>query len=335
MNILVTGGAGFIGANFTHFLTEEHPEDTITVLDALTYAGNLANIQSLIDADKIDFVHGSICDAALLEELFKSKKFDVVVNFAAETHVDRSIHSPREFIDTNFGGTFELLEMTKKYEVKRYHQISTDEVYGDLGDGTSDYFLETTPLAPNCPYAAAKASADLLVRSYFETYQMPVVITRCTNNYGPYQYPEKLIPFFLFRAMADETLPMYGDGMNIRDWLYVRDHCRAIDLVLRKGREGEVYNIGGHNEKTNLEITEILLDALGKPKELISFVKDRQAHDRRYAMDASKIEKELGWTPAHTFEEWIPSTIEWYKNNQDWVKSCAAKSEEFRTKNYS
>lgn len=334
VKLLITGGAGFIGSNFVRHISETHPEDQIVVLDALTYAGNLENIRDLIDAKKTEFVHGSITDRALLDALFEKEKFDFIVNFAAETHVDRSIHSPREFLDTNIMGTFELLEATKRHSVPRYHQISTDEVYGDLGDNTSNYFREDTPLDPNCPYAASKASADLLVNSYHETYGMQTTITRCTNNYGPYQYPEKLIPFFLFKALRDEPLPMYGDGKNIRDWLYVVDHCRAIDLVLRKGKIGEVYNIGGHNEKTNLEITEILLNALGKPKSLITFVKDRQAHDRRYAMDASKIERELGWKPAHTFEEWIPSTIEWYLSHRDWVESCAAKSESFRKTQY-
>ena len=323
--LLITGGAGFIGSNFVHYVVQQHPNDEIVVLDVLTYAGNLENIQSLIESKAITFVQGSVTDEVLLEDLFQKESFDFVVHFAAETHVDRSIHSPHEFLDTNVLGTFRLLEKAKKYDVQRYHQISTDEVYGDLGDNSSEYFHEDTPMAPNCPYAASKASADLFVRSYHETYGMNTVITRCTNNYGPYQYPEKLIPFFLSKAIKNEPLPMYGDGKNIRDWLYVRDHCRAIDMVLRKGTSGAVYNIGGHNEKTNLEITEILLKALGKSTDLITFVPDRLAHDRRYAMDASKIEKELGWTPEHTFEEWIPETIEWYQKNREWVEQCLQK----------
>lgn len=331
--ILVAGGAGFIGSNFIHYLCEHSPEHKIVVFDALTYAGNLENLSDI--QDKIEFVQGDISKKDSVEKAFSEHRPNFVVNFAAETHVDRSILGPEAFLETNVRGTYTLLEAAKKYGIERYLQVSTDEVYGDLGDTTGTYFTEETPIAPNCPYAASKAAADLFVRSYYETYGLETLITRCTNNYGPYQYPEKLIPFFLFRAMHDEPLPIYGDGRNIRDWLYVKDHCRAIDLVLQKGRAGEVYNIGGHNEKTNLEITEILLERLGKSKSLIEFVEDRLAHDRRYAMDASKIERELGWYPEHPFEERIEETIQWYLDQQEWVKKCAQRSEEFREENYS
>lgn len=316
--ILITGGAGFIGSNFVHYIYEKYPHYTILIIDALTYAGNLENIISI--KDKIIFEKEDIAHEEKIYEIFKKYTPDFVVNFAAETHVDRSILGPKIFLETNVKGTQNLLEASKTFGIERYLQVSTDEVYGDLGDTTGTYFTEKTPLAPNCPYAASKASADLFVQSYFETYKLPTLITRCTNNYGPYQYPEKLIPFFLSKAMKDEKLPVYGDGKNIRDWLYVKDHCRAIDLVLHKGKKGEVYNIGGHNEKTNLEIIEILLEKLGKSKNLITFVEDRLAHDRRYAMDASKIKNELGWTPQHSFEEWIDGTIEWYINNPEWIQ---------------
>jgi dTDP-glucose 4,6-dehydratase len=316
--MLITGGAGFIGSNFVHHIVEKYPHYRVVVVDALTYAGNLENIAPL--RDKIIFEKIDIADEEKINAVFEEYKPHFVLNFAAETHVDRSILGPQIFLETNVKGTQNLLEASKKFLVERYLQVSTDEVYGDLGDTTGTYFREDTPLAPNCPYAASKASADLFVQSYFETYNLPVLITRCTNNYGPYQYPEKLIPFFLSRAIKDETLPVYGDGKNIRDWLYVQDHCRAIDLVLHKGTLGEVYNIGGHNEKTNLEIIEILLEKLGKSKDLITFVEDRLAHDRRYAMDASKIKNELGWEPEHTFEEWIDGTIEWYINNPEWIE---------------
>ena len=318
--ILIVGGAGFIGSNFVHYYADLYKNSNIIVLDALTYAGNLKNLEEV--KDRIIFVKGDIANKADVNAVFKKYNPNFVVNFAAETHVDRSILGPEIFLETNVKGTQVLLEASKKYKVTKYLQVSTDEVYGDLGDTTGTYFTEETPLAPNCPYAASKASADLFVLSYFETYKLPVVITRCTNNYGPFQYPEKLIPFFLMKAMNNEELPMYGDGKNVRDWLYVKDHCRAIELVLHKGKLGEVYNIGGYNEKTNLEITKLLLDKLGKSHDLITYVKDRQAHDRRYAMDASKIEKELGWKPEYTFEEWIDGTIDWYRNNKDWIKSC-------------
>ncbi|MEI7510803.1 MAG: dTDP-glucose 4,6-dehydratase [Candidatus Peregrinibacteria bacterium] len=334
--ILIVGGAGFIGSNFVHLIAEKYPQYRIIVLDALTYAGNLENLEDI--QESLLFEKGDIADKNAVNRVFEKYRPELVVNFAAETHVDRSILGPQIFLETNVKGTHNLLEAAKNIGVERYVQVSTDEVYGDLGDCLPEeplhYFTEKTPLDPNCPYAASKASADLFVRSYFETYGLPVLITRCTNNYGPFQYPEKLIPFFLFRAMRDEPLPVYGDGKNVRDWLYVKDHCEAIDLVLHKGRLGEVYNIGGHNEKTNLEITEILLEKLGKPKSLITFVEDRLAHDRRYAMDPTKMREELGWEPRHPFEEWIDETIEWYMKNQGWVERCAMRSEEFRKENY-
>lgn len=320
--LLIVGGAGFIGSNFTHIMVEKYPEYNIVIFDALTYAGNLENLADI--AEKITFEKGDIANFEAIENIFQKYSPHFVVNFAAETHVDRSILGPSIFLETNVKGTQNLLECAKKYPVERYLQVSTDEVYGDLGDTTGTYFSEDTPLAPNCPYAASKASADLFVRSYFETYQLPVLITRCTNNYGEYQYPEKLIPFFISKALKNEPLPMYGDGKNIRDWLYVKDHCRAIDLVLHKGKLGEVYNIGGHNEKTNLEITKIILDIIKKPESLITFVEDRKAHDRRYAMNSMKIQNELGWKPEHTFEEWIPQTIEWYVNNPEWISKSLA-----------
>jgi len=323
--LLVVGGAGFIGSNFVHLMIEKYPQYNTIVLDALTYAGNLKNLETV--QSHITFEKGDIANEHRVNTIFEQYSPDFVVNFAAETHVDRSIMGPKIFLETNVKGTQNLLESVKKHKISRYVQVSTDEVYGDLGDTKGTYFTESTPLAPNCPYAASKASADLFVRSYFETYSLPVLITRCTNNYGPYQYPEKLIPFFITQALQNKALPMYGDGKNIRDWLYVKDHCRAIDLVLHHGRIGEVYNVGGHNEKTNLEITEILLSALKKPSSLITFVKDRLAHDRRYAMDPSKIERELGWKPENTFEEWIGGTIQWYQDNPEWIQSSLTKSQ--------
>lgn len=319
--ILITGGAGFIGSNFVHYYHEKHPQDEIVVLDKLTYAGNLDNIQGLIDSSPLlSFVKGDIADKAFINVLFEKEKFDTVVNFAAETHVDRSIEDPDIFVMTNIVGTNNLLAASRHNGVKRYHQVSTDEVYGDLGTDSTDHFTETTPLAPNCPYAAAKASADLLVRSYFETYQMAVTISRCSNNYGPYQFPEKLIPYFFKLATSDQALPVYGDGKNVRDWLYVIDHCRAIDMILEKGRYGKVYNIGGNFERNNLEITKLILGFLDKPEDLIYFVDDRKAHDRRYAIDASKMKDELGWEPSVTFKEGIAKTFDWYQENQYWVK---------------
>lgn len=311
MKILITGGAGFIGSNFLYYYVKKYPKDRIVVVDNLTYAGNLSRIVRIIDGIKVKFVKRDICDKAAMKVLFKKNKFDVVVNFAAETHVDRSIIDPSLFFRTNIIGTSVLLECSKKFSV-RYHQVSTDEVYGDLGFGSKNYFTEQTSINPNCPYAASKASADLLVMSYYRTYGLKTTISRCSNNYGPRQYPEKLIPYFFKLALEDRPLPIYGTGLNVRDWLYVDDHCEAIDLIIKNGKIGEVYNIGGHNEFTNLEIAQKVLGFLGKDKSNIKFVEDRKAHDERYAMDASKIERELGWQPKITFEEGIKKTFEWY-----------------------
>jgi dTDP-glucose 4,6-dehydratase len=322
--ILVTGGAGFIGSNFIRHILETRDYEIINI-DKLTYAGNLANLQDKESDPRYTFIRADIAEKAVMTDVFAAHKPDGVINFAAETHVDRSIEDSSPFMKTNIIGTHTLLELSRQFNVKKYHQVSTDEVYGDLGDPVTGepktYFTETTPIAPNCPYAAAKASADLLVLSWHETYGMNNVITRCSNNYGPYQFPEKLIPFFLFRAMNNEPLGLYGDGMNIRDWLYVSDHCEAILSVFEKSPAGEVWNIGGHNEKTNIEIADFILDQTQSESE-ISFIGDRKAHDRRYAIDASKIERELGWKPAHTFEEALPKTIEWYLANRDWVEDC-------------
>lgn len=316
MNLLVTGGAGFIGSCFVRYMLKNHPDYKIINLDALTYAGNLDNLKDVETNPNYSFVHGNICDKQLVDSLMS--QVDACVNFAAESHVDRSITGPEIFIQTNVGGTLNLLEMAKKHKISRYLQVSTDEVYGTLGK--TGYFTETTPLAPNSPYSASKASADMLVRAYYETYKMPVLTTRCSNNYGPYQFPEKLIPLFISNLLKGEKVPVYGDGMNIRDWLYVYDHCSAIDTVLHKGRLGEVYNIGGNNEKANIEITKLLIKELGRDESSIKYVEDRLGHDRRYAIDSSKIQNELGWHPSVTFEEGIKITIDWYLNNQDWIK---------------
>lgn len=323
--LLVTGGAGFIGSNFVRHVLG-HRDYAVVNLDKLTYAGNRESIRDLEVLPHYEFVQGDIADIPFVEALFAKHKFDGVINFAAETHVDRSIDNSSPFVQTNIVGTHVLLEAARRHNVKRYHQVSTDEVYGDLGDGSSHFFTEDTPMAPNCPYAAAKASGDLLVQSWHETYGLDTVITRCSNNYGPYQFPEKLIPFFLFRAMQDADLPVYGDGQNIRDWLYVLDHCEAILLAFEKSQPGGVWNIGGHNEKTNLEIVDLILHYVPGTHSKITFVEDRKAHDRRYAMDASKIERELGWKPRHTFEEALPLTIEWYLHHRDWVEKSQKKA---------
>lgn len=324
--ILITGGAGFIGSNFVYYTRATHPQDEIVVVDKLTYAGNLDNIAPLLQADGVRFIQGDVADRNFVDSLFSEENFTMVVNFAAETHVDRSIKEPAIFVETNVMGTLNLLEATRDYNVARYHQISTDEVYGDLGDGSTNFFTEETPIAPNCPYAASKASADLLVYSYFETYKMFLTISRCSNNYGPFQYPEKLIPFFFQLAKNDKPLPLYGDGKNVRDWLYVTDHCEAIDLILRKGKPGDIYNIGGHNEKQNIEIAQLILEFLGKPKTFLTYIEDRLAHDRRYAMDPSRIGRELGWKPRTTFEDGIQKTFKWYEDNQDWCNSLHSKN---------
>ena len=321
MKILVTGGAGFIGSCFIRQTLKSYPNDKIINLDALTYAGNIENLDDIKNNSNYSFVHGNICDKKLVTELIK--EVDAVINFAAESHVDRSISGPEIFVETNIAGTLNLLQAAKDAKIERYLQVSTDEVYGSLGK--EGYFYETTPLAPNSPYSASKASADMLVRAYYETYKLPTLTTRCSNNYGPYQYPEKLIPFFISKLLKGEKVPVYGDGQNVRDWLYVYDHCNAINTVLRKGKVGEIYNIGGHNEKTNLEITQIILDAMGKDETSIKYVEDRLGHDRRYAIDNHKIQSELGWEPSVTFEEGIKLTIDWYLNNQSWIKSIENK----------
>lgn len=317
MKILVTGGAGFIGSCFIRHMLNHHPDYKIVNLDALTYAGNLENLYDVKNNPNYEFIHGDICDKNFVMQVVSG--VDTIVNFAAESHVDRSITGPEVFIETNIRGTSILLQAAKAFHIERYLQVSTDEVYGSLGkDG---YFTETTPLAPNSPYSASKAGADLIVRSYFETYGLPTLITRCSNNYGPYQYPEKLIPFFISRLLKDEKVPVYGDGMNVRDWIYVYDHCSAIDTVLHKGTPGQIYNVGGHNEKTNLEITKLILEAMNKDESYIEHIEDRLGHDKRYAICNDKITGELGWKPSVSFEEGILLTIDWYLNNQKWIKS--------------
>ena len=321
MKLLVTGGAGFIGSCFVRHILNTYSDYKVVNLDALTYCGNLENLNDVKDNPNYTFVHGNICNQDLVRDIIKD--VDCVVNFAAESHVDNSIKHPEIFVETNVQGTLNLLQACKELGIERYLQVGTDEVYGSLGK--TGYFYETTPIQPNSPYSASKASADLLVRAYYETYKLPVLNTRCSNNYGPYQYPEKLIPFFISQLLKGEKVPVYGDGLNVRDWLYVYDHCKAIDVVLHKGRVGEVYNIGGHNEKTNMEITHLILDAMGKDESSIKYVEDRLGHDRRYAIANDKIQSELGWEPSVTFEEGIKLTIDWYLNNQDWIKSIEDK----------
>ena len=321
MKIIVTGGAGFIGSCFIRHILNKYKDYKVINLDALTYAGNIENLDDIKDNKNYTFVHGNICDKRLVRDL--SADADCIVNFAAESHVDRSITGPEIFIETNVKGTLNLLQSAKEFGIQRYLQVSTDEVYGSLGK--TGYFYETTPISPNSPYSASKASADMLVRAYYETYKLPTLITRCSNNYGPYQYPEKLIPFFISKLLKGEKVPVYGDGLNVRDWLFVYDHCSAIDMVLHNGKVGEVYNIGGHNEKTNMEITKLILNAMGKDESSIEYVKDRLGHDRRYAISNDKIQKELGWSPSVTFEEGIKLTIDWYLNNQEWMKNIEEK----------
>ncbi len=319
MKILVTGGAGFIGGNFIHYMVGKYPEDEIVNLDLLTYCGNLETLKPVEDKPNYRFVKGDIADRPFIFELFEKEKFDVVINFAAESHVDRSIEDPAIFVKTNVLGTTTLLDASKEFGVKRFHQVSTDEVYGDLPLDRPDlFFTETTPLHTSSPYSSAKASADLFVLAYHRTFGLPVTISRCSNNYGPYQFPEKLIPLMISRALADEPLPVYGEGLNVRDWLHVYDHCVAIDLIVRNGRVGEVYNIGGHNERTNMEVVKTILRALGKPESLIRHVADRKGHDRRYAIDPRKIEEELGWKPAYNFDTGMAETIQWYLDNKEW-----------------
>ncbi|AKO93701.1 dTDP-glucose 4,6-dehydratase [Priestia filamentosa] len=316
MNILVTGGAGFIGSNFIQYMIETYPDYFIVNYDALTYAGSLDNLKEIHHHEHYTFIKGDINNRELLDKVVKEHEIDVIVNFAAESHVDRSITEPDVFIKSNVLGTQTLLDIAKENKIKKYIQISTDEVYGSLGK--TGYFTEETPLAPNSPYAASKAGADMLVSAYYKTYELNVNITRCSNNYGPYQFPEKLIPLMITNAMEGERLPIYGDGKDVRDWLHVRDHCMAIDLVIHKGVAGEVYNIGGGNEKTNNEIVHFIVEKLGVSRELIHFVEDRLGHDRHYAIDATKVEKELGWKPTYTFEKGMDETIRWYVGNEKW-----------------
>ena len=335
MNILVTGGAGFIGSNFIKYMLSKYNYNIIN-LDLLTYAGNLNNLDEIKNLDNYNFIKGDICDKVLLEEIFENNNIDIVINFAAESHVDRSIDGPEVFLRTNILGTQALLDTAKKHWKKdfsnkysreykqgcKFIQVSTDEVYGSLGK--TGLFTEETPLCPNSPYSCSKASADMFVRAYHETYGLPINITRCSNNYGPYQFPEKLIPLMINNAINDKKLPVYGDGMQVRDWLYVEDHCSAIDAVLHKGVYGETYNIGGNNEKENIFIVNSILEALDKPENLISYVEDRLGHDRRYAIDNSKIMRELGWVPKYTFEEGIKLTIDWYLDNLEWLKNIVS-----------
>ena len=320
MKLLVTGGAGFIGCNFIYYMLDKYADYEIVCLDALTYAGNIKSLSKALENKNFKFVKGSIADKELVYSLFENEKFDIVVNFAAESHVDRSIENPFIFLETNVMGTACLLDASKKYGVKRYHQVSTDEVYGDLPLDRPDlFFTETMNLITSSPYSASKASADLLTLAFHRTYGLPVTISRCSNNYGPYQFPEKLIPVMIMKALADESLPVYGQGLNVRDWLYVEDHCKAIDMIIHKGKIGEVYNVGGHNEKQNIEVVKTILGHLSKPESLITYVKDRAGHDLRYAIDPTKISSQLGWEPETAFEDGMKKTIEWYLDNQSWM----------------
>lgn len=314
--LLITGGAGFIGSNFLHYMSDTYPDYELINYDLLTYAGNLENLKSLENNSKCHFVKGDICNGELLSHIIKQYNINGIINFAAESHVDRSILGAEAFVRTNVLGTQVLLDAARNHNIERFLQVSTDEVYGSLG--AEGYFTEETPLQPNSPYSASKTGADCLVRAAWETFQYPALITRCSNNYGPYQFPEKLIPLMTINALNDKELPVYGDGKNVRDWLHVKDHCRAIDIVFHKGNAGEVYNVGGNNEKQNIEIVKLILEKLGKPDSLIKYVKDRPGHDKRYAIDASKIKSQLGFEPEYTFEKGIEETINWYLDNKDW-----------------
>ncbi|MBC3537866.1 dTDP-glucose 4,6-dehydratase [Megasphaera hominis] len=319
MKILVTGGAGFIGGNFVHYMLQQHREDQILCVDKLTYAGNLSTLADVLDQDNLTFVRLDICDREGIYNLFEKERPDIVINFAAESHVDRSIENPEIFLQTNIIGTSVLMDACRKYGIVRYHQVSTDEVYGDLPLDRPDlFFTETTPLHTSSPYSSSKAGADLLVLAYHRTYGLPVTISRCSNNYGPYHFPEKLIPLMIINALHDQPLPVYGDGLNVRDWLYVEDHCKAIDLIVRKGRTGEVYNVGGHNEMRNIDIVKLICQELHKPESLITHVTDRKGHDRRYAIDPTKIHDELGWLPETTFTTGLKKTIQWYLTHEAW-----------------
>ncbi len=319
MTIIVTGGAGFIGANFVYLELEKHPEDRIVCIDKLTYAGNLETLKEAMDHPNFRFEKIDICDREAVFKLFEEEKPDIVVNFAAESHVDRSIENPGIFLETNILGTQVLMDASRAVGVKRYHQVSTDEVYGDLPLDRPDlFFTEETPLKTSSPYSSSKAGADLLVNAYHRTFGLPTTISRCSNNYGPYQFPEKLIPLMIANALEDKPLPVYGEGLNVRDWLYVEDHCKAIDLIIRQGKVGEVYNIGGHNEMKNIDIVKIICQALGKPESLITHVTDRKGHDMRYAIDPTKIHDALGWLPETMFKDGIKKTIQWYLDNKEW-----------------
>lgn len=332
---LITGGAGFIGSNFCYYMVEKYPNDEFVCVDALTYAGNLKTLDKLLSSNNFKFLHMNICDKENIDNLFKNEKFDYVINFAAETHVDRSIINPYIFLESNIIGVNNLLEASKKYNVKRFHQVSTDEVYGDLPIESKDlFFNENSPLKASSPYSASKASADLLTLAYFRTYNLGVTISRCSNNYGPYQFPEKLIPLMINRALNNKYLPVYGNGQNIRDWLHVYDHCVAIDLIVRNGKSGEVYNVGGNNEISNIEVIKIILNELHKSENLIKFVDDRLGHDLRYAIDSTKLQKELGWKPKYTFNEGIKEVIKWNLDNKDWLENVKSGEYLLINKNY-
>ena len=319
MTVIVTGGAGFIGGNFIYYMLKNHPEDRVVCVDCLTYAGNLSTLKGAMEHPNFRFCKINICDREAVYRLFEEEHPDVVINFAAESHVDRSIENPEVFLQTNILGTAVMMDACRKYGIRRFHQVSTDEVYGDLPLDRPDlFFTESTPLHTSSPYSSSKASADLLVMAYHRTYGLPVTLSRCSNNYGPYQFPEKLIPLMIANALADKPLPVYGEGLNVRDWLYVEDHCKAIDLILRQGREGEVYNIGGHNEMRNIDIVKLICRELGKPESLITYVTDRKGHDLRYAIDPAKIHAELGWLPETMFADGIQKTIRWYLDNRAW-----------------
>lgn len=321
MTIIVTGGAGFIGSNFIFYWLREHPDDRVICLDKLTYAGNLSTLAPVMDKPNFRFVKLDICDRAGVEGLFAEEKPEIVVNFAAESHVDRSIESPEIFLQTNIIGTSVLMDASRKYGVRRYHQVSTDEVYGDLPLDRPDlFFTEETPIHTSSPYSSSKAGADLLALAYYRTYGLPVTVSRCSNNYGPYHFPEKLIPLMIINALRNQPLPVYGQGLNVRDWLYAEDHCRAVDLILRRGTVGEVYNVGGHNEMRNIDIVKLICRELGKPESLITYVTDRKGHDMRYAIDPTKIRRELGWLPETRFADGIKKTIQWYLDNESWWK---------------
>ena len=327
MKYLVTGGAGFIGSNFLHYMTSTYKEDMFICLDALTYAGNYNNIKSLETLPNFKFIHGDITNRELVDKLFEKEKFDYVVNFAAESHVDNSIKNPSIFLTTNILGTQTLMDACRKYGIKRFHQVSTDEVYGDLPLDRPDLlFEETNPIKASSPYSASKAGADLLVLAYHRTFGLPVTISRCSNNYGPYQFPEKLIPVVISKALNNENIPVYGNGLNVRDWIHVHDHNVGVDLIIKHGRDGEIYNLGGHSERTNLDVVKTILKQLGKPESLITFVTDRPGHDLRYAIDSKKSEEELSWKLTYNFEDGIKDTVDWYLNNQDWINDIKSGS---------